>query len=243
MKINDAFDCLRSTFIEWDGFLVNNRYIKKSNTEITWEGHQNIDFAYPITTSYILKLIEIGQFSFQIGKDGSIFQIYYAYDRRGKNICKSSLSFFYLGSVIDQEILEEYDFLEYLPDKEVGWFRIDYDIDSSHYHGVVHAKSHMHLGLFPDTRLVVDRLLNPKQFVEFVISTCYPDYYKSTRLDEQDRFKDLAHICTINDPLLPESHDDDLCGFVPHLRIPNRIAVDNHTKIQQVRKRGKKTTD
>lgn len=238
MRLNEALSCVRSAFLDWNGFLVNNRFIKDNN-EITWEGHQNIDFTYPITTSYILRLIENGQYTFQIREDGSIFQIYYEYNRQGRTICKSSLSFFYLGSVIDQELLEEFDLVEYLPDAEVGWFRIDYDFDPSHYHGVVHAKSHMHLGLFPETRMVVDRILNPKQFVEFVISTCYPDYYKSIRLDEHDRFKDLAHICNINNPLLPESHDDNLCEFVPHLRIPNHIVIDNQMNDQRERRRGR----
>lgn len=236
VRINEAFSSIRSAFIEWDGFLVNNRFIKDRN-EITWEGRQNYDINYPLTTTNIIGLVENGQYTFQIQQDGSIFQIYYKYDRRGNRILKTSLSFYYLGAVINQDILDEFEIVEYLPDAEIGWFRIDHDFDPGHDIGVIHAKSHMHISLFPDTRLVVDRPPNPKQFIEFVIATCYPTYYQSKRLNEYGRFNDLAHICNLNHPVAENDYDDHLCDYVAHLQIPSRIAVQAPIPAQRERRR------
>lgn len=224
MNINDIYSSILSVFIEWGGFLVNNRFIRKAKV-ITWENRQENEFVDAITSSYIAELVEDGQYSFQVKKDGSIFQIYYSCNPSGKEIRTANLGFYYSGNHYYEQLIDEETFDDFLiprPDINVGWLRIDYSNDPKDDGGSIHAKCHMHISLFPDTRIIVDRIPNPKQFVEFVIAICFPDEYKAKRLDHKGYFLDVSKMCNINDPLFPDIQISDLCEYMSHLHIPTK---------------------
>lgn len=234
LNISDVFSSLMSIFIDWGGFLVNKRFIRKGN-EIIWEGYKKHEFADVVTASYVAKLAEYGQYSFQVGKDGSLFQIYYLYNHK-KDIKSASLGFYhsgnhyYEGELLDSEELFD-DFFVPKPDIQVGWLRIDYTNKSEDDGGIVHAKCHMHVSLFPDARIIVDRIPNPKQFVEFVIAICYPDEYKERRLNQAGRFLGVSKMCNVNNPLAPDIQVNDLCDYMAHLRIPTKTVPPLETVI------------
>lgn len=116
-----------------------------------------------------------------------------------------------------KEIIDE--MLTPAPDVEVGWLRIDYSNSASDDGGVTHPKCHMHLSHFPDARLIVDRIPNPKQFIEFVISICYPGIYKEKRLDQAGMYVDKAKMCNVNVSLLSDLNMKEICTYAPFLHI------------------------
>lgn len=227
MNANDAFNSLRSTFIEWDGFLVNNRYLKQNNV-ISWEEYDLKKFLSTVSALDVFDLIDRGQYTFQVSSDGSIFQIYYEFDQKKKNVEKACLCYYKSGVEIlhdDQSEIPEDTPIHPTPDAPIGWFRLDYSNHPNNDGGMTHPKCHLHLSLFPSVRMAVDRLPNPKQFVDFIIASCYPDVYKQKRLDETGRFADLAHVCQINDPLFPDIGMSEICEFATHLHVPVRQSV------------------
>ena len=226
MNVNEALSCLRSVYLEWDGFLSNPRFCRRGSN-VSWEMYNPKDFIDVVTASYVSELAENGQYSFQVTQDGSVFQLYYEYDRRGHNLISANLSFLFSGNnYLDnarKEMIDE--FLVPTPDIEVGWLRLDYSNSDTDDGGVTHPKCHMHLSHFPNTRLIVDRVPNPKQFVEFIVSICYPDVYKPKRLDVTGKFVDKAKMCNINTPLLFDLNMTEICTHAPHLHIPTAIVA------------------
>ena len=226
MNRNDALSSLRSVYLEWDGFLSNPRFIRQGSN-VSWEGYRPNQFVEILTASAVSELVENGQYSFQITKDGSVFQLYYGYDRRGQNLASASLSFLFSGNnYLDLARKEEVgEILVPIGDVEVGWLRIDFSNLVADHKGVVHPKCHLHLSRFPDTRIIVDRVPNPKQFVEFVISICYPEVYEDKRLDRTGNYKDRAKMCNINDPVLFDLNIEEICTYAPHLHIPTKTVA------------------
>jgi hypothetical protein len=221
VNVNDALSCLRSVYLEWGGFLSNPRF-GRQGLGVSWEGYKAKDFVDVVTASFVSELAENGQYSFQVTQDGSIFQLHYEYDRRGRTLIAANLSFLFSGNnyldTARKEIIDES--LVPTPDIEIGWLRIDYSNSDTDDGGVTHPKCHMHLSHFPETRLIVDRVPNPKQFVEFVISICYPMVYKEKRLDEAGNFADKAKMCNINIPLLFGLDITEVCTYAPYLHVP-----------------------
>ncbi len=235
MNINEAFNSLRSVFIEWEGFLVNNRYLKVGST-ISWEQYAPKKFNGTITAFDIFEQIETAQYSFQVASDGSIFQIYYQYDNRRRKIKEASLGFLMSGVEIVREDLEEIQ-VQSSPNAPVGWLRVDYSDNAQNDGGLSHPKCHLHVGLLQNARIPVDRIPNPKQFVDFVIASCYPEAYCVKRLDNVGRYADINHMCQINNPLADDINMNDICEYAFHLRIPFRLAAPQPVNAQQIRRR------
>lgn len=221
MTANEIHSALLSVYMEWDTFLSNPRFTRNRN-EISWQGYQRREFVDVITASFVSNLAEEGQYSLQVTKDGSIFQLYYRFDNRNRELVSANLAFLFSGNnyVDDETRVMADEMLTPTPDLDVGWIRIDYSNDASDDGGVTHPKCHMHLSHFPDARLIVDRVPNPKQFVEFIISICYPEEYKEKRLDEDGKHIDKSKMCTINDPLPSDLNITEICTYSPYLRIP-----------------------
>lgn len=200
MRINVVFSSLISVYQEWSHFLVNPRYIRRGSA-ISWQNYKTSTVDDPIMPTKVKDLVDNGQYTFQIIEDGAIIQIYYVY-KSDTELVSASLAYYSAGISED------------LP---VGWYRIDYDPTSERK--LIHSKCHMHLGLFPNTRLVVDGVPTPKQFVEFVISTCYPDIYRQHRIDLNGEFKDENKMFSVNAPCftIPQ---EEACRFITHVRIP-----------------------
>jgi hypothetical protein len=106
-----------------------------------------------------------------------------------------------------------------LKDGPISWLRIDYEPTA--VKGVLHHECHMHLSPFPDARWVVAGVPNPRQFVEFVMSTCYPETYKNHRLDASGIYakKNKEKIADINATCFPIA-ESTVFKQIVHLRIP-----------------------
>ncbi len=238
MIANEALSALRSVYQEWAGFLSNPRSVRLGS-DVSWEGYKPKEFIDVVTASFVSDLAENGQYSFQVTQDGSIFQLHYGYDRRGQTLTSASLSFLFSGNNYLEEAKKELidELLMPTPDVEVGWLRIDYSNAPMHDGGVIHPKCHLHLSHFPDTRLIVDRVPNPKQFVEFVVSVCYPGIYKEKRLDTTGYHTDKPKMCNINTPLLFDLNMTEICTYSPYLRIPSATVAPMLTTAQPRRRR------
>ncbi|MCB9135286.1 MAG: DUF2290 domain-containing protein [Anaerolineales bacterium] len=235
MTINEIFSSLRASYIEWSHVLVNPRFIRGNNV-ISWEGYSGRRFNAPVTSTYVAKLADEGQYTFQVIEDGSIIQIYYLFDRRGE-ISNANLAFYYSGEteysinsqvrelpdskVNEEQLVDSIEFTEQFENHQefqtVGWLRLDYS--PNEYRGVLHSQSHLHFSLFPYSRFVVDGVPNPAQFIEFILSMCYPKIYKDKRLDENGLYIDVNKMLTFNSPnlLIPNK---DIYPYTIHFCIP-----------------------
>jgi hypothetical protein len=104
------------------------------------------------------------------------------------------------------------------PDGPASWLRIDYAPRDAK--GVLHYECHMHLSMFYNSRLVVDGVPTPRQFVEFIIALCYPDIYREHRLDDNGEYPDETFMHSVNSPCLP-GIENNVCRHIAHLKVPN----------------------
>lgn len=233
MKIKDALTSLKDAYIDWDGFLLNPRYVQREQKdeqnrvlyqEITWDRRDaTYRTADLVTEQSIIELSNASQYTFQVKDDGSIFQIYYNYDRSGNNIQSASLSFYlsrsHIKRVDEDTLLNEISVLpsenqdlmldavlSSVNNQSVGWIRIDYD-PTAKERGIIHHDCHMHLSNFPDTRFIVEGIPSPRQFIEFVVATVYPSQYKdhclSLEVNEDSnigvwKYSDATRIKAVN---------------------------------------------
>ncbi len=215
MRINEIHSCMRSVYDDWSNFLVNPQFIRR-NGEVTWPNASRF-IRYPILMSDIIEMADRKQYTFQIIEDGSLIQMYYKY--HGTNLISASLGYYSMSSYSEsqediqnkeepnegeameedsQQETHEIDGNHYYTDLPIGWIRIDFSPETGN--GVLHHDCHMHLGSFPNSRFIVSGLPNPKQFVEFIISMCYPEKYKEHRLNESCCFIDAGKLASINSP-------------------------------------------
>jgi hypothetical protein len=78
------------------------------------------------------------------------------------------------------------------------WIRLDYE--ASDTGTCVHSDCHLHLAGFPDTRVIVNGVPGPRQFVEMVFAWLYPAIYLEEKLavDEdarRDRVIEINRVC------------------------------------------------
>jgi len=247
MRISEVYRSLISSYTEWNKFLANPNFIRR-NGQVTWSGNRGAYSFGPITEADVIKMADERQYTFQTFDDGSIIQIHYSFNNN--KLDSANLAFYYSGTSykqieeqlttnkrihiddIEEDENQSEDEITLLNTNNlnfgqpVGWIRLDYAPDQ--YNGILHAKCHMHLSLFPTTRIVVDGVPNPKQFIEFVFAMCYPQTYKEKRLDENGNLVDRNHLISLNTPciFLP----DDIYECIPHFHIPSnavpRITVN-----------------
>lgn len=100
--------------------------------------------------------------------------------------------------------------------RKVSWLRLDYSPAATK--GVIHSCCHLHVGGFPDGRLIVKGLPSPAQFVEFTMHLAYPDIFEVHRLDDTGHYRDASALRAWNTPVLPMQAGpaETLCT---HLRI------------------------
>jgi Uncharacterized conserved protein len=153
----------------------------------------------PISSKDVLDLIDGGQYSFQIGIDGSIVQMYYVFI--GDYLASASLGYFNIG-------MENAD--------TVGWIRLDYDPRSDK--GILHPQCHLHIGNINNSRIMVNGFPSPAQFIEFIALSFYPSAYESLRI-ENGNVKDKQRIETLNLSTF-EKNRQGLNRLFAHLQIP-----------------------
>lgn len=200
MTINSVFTSLRLAYQDWAHFVGNPRFIRKGDC-ISWSNRKPIVLDDVIYPDQVMELADAGQFSFQIIQDGSLLQLYYQFEK--DQLVSARLGYYSAGVAANMP---------------VGWYRIDFS--PQQHHGALHWRSHMHLSLFPDTRLVVDGVPTPRQFIEFVVSSCYPDCYGKYRCDDKGAFGDAKKLHSTINASPFELIEDMSAGVITHMRIP-----------------------
>jgi hypothetical protein len=179
----------------------------------------------------LLQLYEDGQYSFQ-ASDGSLIQIYYSFASSTDELVEARLAFYkvdqqswdYEEATQDEDLVQSGSFgggtQEEKPSStrsSISWLRIDYSPKSAM--GILHNSCHLHLSSFPSARLAVAGVPTPKQFMEFVMALCYPDIYRSHRLDNKGDYKDPLRLAAVNSDCVPFC-DDLILSQITHIRIP-----------------------
>src|SRR5205085_1795010 len=187
---------LVSTYIDWEGFLANPRYIRAGN-EITWAGRGRTFLPEVVTPEYLCDLIEAKQYTFQTLDNGSVLQFYYLFNDSGDEIEAATLAYYSAPGAMSDETELTAETGEEIADNEiVSWLRNDFSPRTAR--GVLHHDCHLHVSGFRESRLLVRRLPTPKQFTEFVVAICHPQQYRCHRLDENGAYVDMTRLDAIN---------------------------------------------
>jgi hypothetical protein len=177
-------------------------------------------------------LQEAGDYSFQCEEDGGIFQLYYKVDRNA--ISEASLGFCSIPSEVasiageveevGDSALDEGD-EKIVPldaggvgsDSRVLWLRIDFD--PARAQGILHSTCHMHIAGFELARFIVKGVPSPRQFVELIFQSVYPEQFRRHRLGDTGDYRDPRLIAEWNRVLDPMSSSliESSCA---HLRMP-----------------------
>ena len=243
MNISDIFQSTIASYNDWDGFLINPRCIRK-DYEVSWQNRVTGILKSAVRESDLLKMAATGQYTFQITEDGSLIQLYYRFDRMTNLLAGARLAFFQanLESAYEESQLAEYDVIptdtrelddsedlisSSIPDPPIGWMRLDYGPDAKE-RGIVHSDCHIHFSSFPDSRFIVRGVPSPRQFIEFVIASAYPEKYKEHRLEFHTEGSDGVYLWKYKKPheidelnkmsLLLE--DNPMYNQMMHLLIP-----------------------
>ena len=221
MRLTEAIGQLTATVIEWDGLLVNPEYVHRGET-ITWQAFDRPMLPESVRFSDVARMAEGRQYSFQLLTDGSLFQLYYRYERDGTTLTNSTLSY-YEGKSDSQDVDEE-ETIDPTTDDErsfARWLRIDFD--SADRRCALHNDCHLHLSGLPGGRVVLDGVPNPKQFVDLVMAWCYPDLYAEHCLDggHKGAYREARRQEWVHEDGFP-SVDDVLFRQLIHLRVPRR---------------------
>lgn len=243
MRLSELRSQLRSFLSgDWSGILLNPNYLQDSHT-MTWNNYLSTMVPEHLRFEDVAALSKARQYSFQLSVDGSLFQFYYAYDRHNRAISEARIAYYEAngaGFSGDISVAHQAEAAHSDDESTAGplpvlgqdepdprgtqldkrgprWFRIDFRANGPK--SILHHTCHLHLGGFPGSRLVVAGLPTPKQFVEFVFCCCYPDLYRSIRLNAEGGWRDQRKIENINAMKVP-SPPNVLFQQITHLRIP-----------------------
>lgn len=238
-KINDLYGSVIAAYNEWQQLLVNPRF-RRSNTQIGWDGPGPSMLPALMTRGVVAEMASRGEYSFQMLPDGALLQLSYSFAKDGETLERARLGYFG-GTMETREELDQPDPLSlgeaddgsseplavpseddldavYMPDPDepVSWMRIDY-VRSSRI-SVTHSPCHLQLSGFPQTRLPLTAVPSPRQFIEFVVASCYPDWYDTLRLRE-GIYHSVETIRNVNDHVSP-CDNKHFYGLVMHLLVP-----------------------
>lgn len=237
MRASEVFSSLRSTYDDWNPeLLINQSFIRRKNS-ISWIQFCQGKTPDRIYQSDVAQMEESGQYSFQ-AKDGSIFQLYYLYDKDSRTLVKASLAYFNSNSMEgyqnscpsdipmpdsgESAIIDESDDLILFNlseiNSEVPWLRIDYSPQT--HRGPLHNACHMHIGLMREARISLSCVPTPRQFIEFCISQFYPEQYRKNRLNDEGEPADIKKLEGFNDTCFPPI-SGSIFSILPYLRIPS----------------------
>lgn len=207
---------LWETYLDWNGLLVNPRFCRNAN-RIAWSRYDIGIIREPITREKILSLVESKQYSFQCAEDGSIFQLLYEFDNDA-NLVLARLAFY--QATLPQRLDEVADAwnTDAASEGAIPWFRFDFTEDYAS--GVLHHVSHLHISGFQDARFVVAGVPGPRQFTEFVIASCYTDFYKAHRLREDGHFLEPQKLKEMNVPCR-NAFEGMIESSIIHIRVPS----------------------
>jgi hypothetical protein len=203
VRLTEVIGAMISVYDDWSPFLINPNFTRNNNI-ISWPNSVVTRLNNPRIED-VENLISSRQYSFQIGEDDSIIRIIYSF-MSNEEVYHAELSYYSSG-------LENPNDLDY-----IGWVRLDFDPGSAR--GVAHTDCHLHLSMFPDSRIPVSKLPTPRQFVEFVISTFYPKIFEEKRLSAQGVYNDdIATLTRVNSDCFDP--DNNFCNDITHFKIPS----------------------
>ena len=244
MRINDIEGLLISAYMDWSSFIGNYRVARRDSI-ITWTDRVPRMLDHPVMASDVVSLANDGQYTFQV-HDGSLIQMYYSFDRRGFQLQAARLAFY--SAVVDNKLINAYkrsisvdtisDYEQEFNDEialdepdeveketqfgglkngPVSWLRIEYAPQAAM--GVLHHDCHIHFSTFPNSRFVVAGVPNPRQFIEFIMAFCYPELYRTHRLNNEGQYINLEKINSVNSTCFPLI-EDAVFNQIAHFRIP-----------------------
>jgi hypothetical protein len=243
MRLSELRSQLRSFLSgDWSGILLNPNYLQDGHT-MTWHNYSSMMAPDPLSFEDVATLSKARQYSFQLSVDGSLFQFYYSYDRYNREISEARIAYYeangagfsgdssglHQAQAVHSDDESATGPLPVLGPDEGGpratqldkrgprWFRIDFRANGPK--SILHHTCHLHLGGFPGSRLIVAGVPTPKQFVEFVVCCCYPDLYRSIRLNAEGDWRDQKRIENVN-AMKVHSPPNVLFQQITHLRIP-----------------------
>jgi len=190
----DVESQIQACYLDWQALLANPRFCR-NGARVAWSRYSGGIIRDPVNYEKVRSLIEGKQYSFQFAEDGSVFQLVYEFDERNK-IQTVRLAFYKAQLPLDEEDIASSGPLPDFADVFIPWLRFDYT--QLYAAGVLHHESHMHLSGFPTARFAVSGVPGPRQFVEFVIASCYPDYYSMQRLDQGGRYRNHRLMRNVN---------------------------------------------
>lgn len=220
MTISKVHNMVKSLQSNWKGFFLNPNYYR-SKFSVSWPGHELIKFYDPVQVSDIQILLKKRQYSFMVALDGAIIQLYYHFENSGRKLAKATLSY-YGRDVYEIDPADEFreDLIQsesIIELQQVPWLRFDYS--PTEYNGVLHSECHLHIGGFPNSRLPVNGIPTPEQFIELIISQFYPDVYRNMRLNGEGLFNDPKKMKALNRECL-RIKDRKIFPLSIHLSIP-----------------------
>nr|WP_319376035.1 DUF2290 domain-containing protein [uncultured Methanoregula sp.] len=238
MNLSETYQSLKTTLFDWPSTFINRRDKKDEDSHnISWNKYTRRERIIDIRRSDLIEIVKSGQYSFQIIEDGSVFQLYYQFNDYNQALCSANLAYYNTGGVTYDTFQEmqfsdlyngddkssssdnKIDYKEDLfEDPLIAWIRIDY---SPHdYCRPLHHSCHMHFSLFPNSRISLNAVPTPRQFIEFILAINYPDLYLVKRLDQKYEPNDPTRIADLNIPSFPRI-DSSVYSVLPHISIPN----------------------
>lgn len=190
----------------WRPLLVNPQFLRIGDTA-AWVGYDPGVGRKIRNTGDFVGLSTSRQYSCKINVDDSLLQLVYAFDEDEKTLLSARLAYYQSPlSLRDEATMDdtwapdestsddESDFIGN-PDT-VSWIRIDYDPGA--HRDVVHTCCHLHVHGFSESRISIDGVPSPKQFIEFVLAVFYPKEYSSKRIGADGRPRPRDIFARIN---------------------------------------------
>ncbi|GAB5496611.1 MAG: hypothetical protein Phyf2KO_16910 [Phycisphaerales bacterium] len=205
MGVSETYSQLHSLHNELRGWLVNNRYCRRGMT-ISWtEFTTQHRLPYAPSPVDVARLADSRQYSFQVN-DGSLIQLYYEFEADGETLRWANLLYCASGNLETEEGSEEeiealsmaYDAPDDVSTTTVPWVRIDYAPE--HGSEMIHNECHMHVSNMPRTRMGLEGVPTPRQFVEAIMAWFYPEEYKRRHLDDSGDLVDVDRPEKVNEP-------------------------------------------
>ncbi len=136
MTIDEVRGDIGAVYQDWEEVLANPLFVRK-DFELTWPNRTDKFYRYPLTRGVVAELASARQYSFQMQTDGSLIQLYFSFENRGRSLTKASLGYYqgYLSPYLPENraiiiAAETDEFLVGDSSEDVilpSWFRIDYD--------------------------------------------------------------------------------------------------------------------
>ena len=220
MRLSNAYSHAVAAQTDWQGFLVNPNF-NLEGSSLTWPNRESF-LRLGAQADLVLRLSENKQYSFQIGEDGSMIQLFYNFHHSTGKLLNASLGFYHAAGFEfheeDPEVEEIYGLEAYDSFDQVSWLRMDFA--PSQARNYLHHHCHLHLSLSPDIRIPVSRVPTPRQFIELIAGWFYPKELENRRLTGDEYAPLRESVSEILRSEVELGVEIPTLG-VPHFIIPN----------------------